>query len=104
MNKEDTRIRVRIYFGRAGNSGNVNGTGDIARFNHPTGIVVDHKGNLYVVDNGNNLIRKITQQGVVTTLAGSGIKGFANGQGTAASFNYPYGIAIDSSGNLYVAD
>ena len=59
---------------------------------------------MYVADTYNNLIRKITPAGVVTTLAGSGDYGSANGTGTAASFNYPYGVAVDSSGNVYVAD
>jgi streptogramin lyase len=59
---------------------------------------------VYVADEGNNLIRKITPQGLVTTLAGSGSAGAANGVGTAASFNGPAGITVDVSGNVYVGD
>ena len=61
-------------------------------------------GNVYVGDTWNHLIRKITPAGVVTTLAGSGVEGSANGTGAAASFNYPIGVEVDSSGNVYVAD
>ena len=59
---------------------------------------------MYVADTGNNLIRVITSGGVVSTLAGSGSVGWTNGTGSAASFNNPYGVAVDSSGNVYVAD
>ncbi|MDP7207914.1 MAG: hypothetical protein QGH14_04970, partial [Candidatus Bathyarchaeota archaeon] len=59
---------------------------------------------MYVTDNYNHLIRKITSAGVVTTLAGSGSAGSANGTGTAASFNRPSGVAVDGSGNVYVAE
>jgi DNA-binding beta-propeller fold protein YncE len=61
-------------------------------------------GNVYVGDTWNHLIRKITPAGVVTTLAGSGVLGSANGTGAAASFFYPSGVAVDSLGNVYVAD
>jgi sugar lactone lactonase YvrE len=74
-----------------------------ARFHRPTGIVVDAAGNLYVADSGNDRIRKITQAGVVSTLAG-GEEGLADGVGSDARFNEPRGIAIDAAGNLYVAD
>ena len=84
--------------------GSKNGIGTAASFADPYAIAVDATGNVYVVDMGNQLIRKITPAGVVTTLAGSGSVGSANGAGTAASFNYPTGIAVDASGNVYVAD
>lgn len=73
-------------------------------FNQPSGIAADAAGNLYVADYGNNLIRKITPQGVVTTFAGSGYQGHIDASGVLASFNKPTGIAIDASGNLYIAD
>ncbi|HXD78109.1 MAG TPA: NHL repeat-containing protein [Puia sp.] len=75
-----------------------------ARFNSPQGLAVDGEGNVYVADTSNNRIRKITAAGVVSTLAGTGKYGLQDGVGSSALFNYPSGIAIDGSGNLYVAD
>jgi len=84
-------------------SGFTDATGSAARFQNPCGVAVDSEGNVYVAEYGNHRIRKITPQGVVTTLAGS-TQGFQDGTGTSAQFSNPYGLAIDSSGNLYVAD
>ena len=136
----------------AGNKvkGFINGTAAAAFFNNPTGVAVDSKGNLYVTDQGNSALRKITSAQVVTTLAGNptqtslvnlpsaltidasgnlfiadeggrifeytsagafnflagalNTSGFVNGDGATARFNYPQGIAVDASGNIYVAD
>ena len=85
-------------------AGSADGTGTAASFNHPEGVAVDSLGNVYVADSANNEIRKISPAGVVTTLAGTTVAGSANGSGTSASFNYPVGIAVDSTGNAYVAD
>ena len=84
--------------------GHADGTGTSATFNSPRGVAVDALGNIYVVDNSNNLIRKITPAGVVTTLAGGGSVGYADGTGTRATFNLPIGVAVDALGNVYVAD
>jgi len=87
----------------SGSSGSSNGTGTSASFGKPAGITTDGT-NLYVVDKDNELIRKIViSTGVVTTIAGTGSSGSANGTGTSASFFSPSGITTDGI-NLYVAD
>jgi serine/threonine-protein kinase len=88
----------------SGSPGDVNGRGTAASFRGPTGVAVDCLGNVYVADRDNNKIRQIGPDGEVTTLAGSGSPGFADGTGTTASFRSPSGVAVDCSGNLYVAD
>lgn len=86
-------------------SGYTDGTNAIyAQFSVPTSVAIDSTDNVYVADSGNHRIRKITQAGVVTTIAGSGIRGFANGAGTSARFNYPDGITIDRTGNILVTE
>jgi sugar lactone lactonase YvrE len=80
------------------------GKGGGARFCSPRGVAVDESGNVFVADSKNNRIRKITATGNVTTFAGSGIEGHADGLGKEASFNKPHGVAIDGSGNVYVSD
>ncbi len=97
--------QVTTIAGTAGVTGSVNATGISASFFHPLGIAVDSATNVYVADYGNHLIRKITPSHVVSTLAGSaGVAGFANATGTAALFDEPEAVAVDPSGNVYVAD
>ncbi len=98
---------VTTLAGTAGTSGSTDGTGSAALFNGPQGLAVDSTtGNIYVADTGNDTIRQVTSAGVVTTLAGTaGTAGSTDGTGSAASFNKPAGIAVDSTtGNIYVAD
>ncbi|MEO6996083.1 MAG: FG-GAP-like repeat-containing protein, partial [Lacunisphaera sp.] len=81
------------------------GTGAAARFNNPYGVAVDASGQIYIADNGNFTIRKITPAGVVTTLAGSpGESGSVDGIGSAARFFDPVGLAVDNAGNVFVVD
>lgn len=81
-----------------------NGNGEAAKFNHPSGIVMDKQGNLYVPDPYNFRIRKITPGGEVSTFAGSGEFGYKDGDAGTARFRFPVDIVIDSEDNLYIAD
>jgi len=96
---------VTTYAGTAGSAGSTDGTGVAAKFNLPSDLAVDGSGNLYVADTGNNTIRRIAPGGIVTTFAGTaGAGGSSDGTGAAASFLGPRGVAVDPSGNVYVAD
>jgi sugar lactone lactonase YvrE len=91
--------------GEAHAVGSADGAGSTARFNSPAEVAVDSVGNLYVADTGNSTIRKVSPVGAVTTLAGlAGVTGSADGIGSAARFDHPQGVAVDSVGNLYVGD
>ena len=105
-------------------SGSVDGIGSVAKFKQPAGLTLDAAGNIYVAENGNSIIRKISSSGkkihcflnrctwyhffylagAVTRLAGLGTVGWSEGLGTVARFNLPQGITVDTSGNLFVAD
>jgi uncharacterized protein (TIGR03437 family) len=82
-----------------------NGPATSAQVNQPWGVAVDSAGNLYVSDTGNNRIRKVSN-GVITTVAGNGTRGFSGdgGPATSAQVNLPAGVAVDSAGNVYFAD
>ena len=80
------------------------GDGIFARFNSPSGLWLDPSDSLYIADTGNNRIRKLLPGGEVLTVAGSGVAGNLDGQGTNAQFNMPVGICKDAMGNLYITD
>lgn len=88
----------------AGSAGYGDGTATGAIFSAPSGAAIDTLGNIYIADTANNRIRKVTPSGVVSTLAGSGTKGFSDGQGVVSQFNSPMGVAVDANFNIYVAD
>jgi VCBS repeat protein/NHL repeat-containing protein len=90
--------------GTVGSTGSNNATGTSATFDLPTGVAVDSSGNVFVADTTNNLIREITMGGVVSTFAGSGAAGHFDAMGTSATFAEPKGVAVDSNGNVFVAD
>jgi sugar lactone lactonase YvrE len=100
----NTQGVVSTFAGKTGIAGLLDGAGTAALFNGPMGIATDISGNIYVADNGNNAIRKITAKGIVSTFAGSGSRGATDGPGAAATFNQPQSLAVDGSGNVYVAD
>jgi sugar lactone lactonase YvrE len=96
---------VTTLAGLAGRSGSADGTASAASFNFPESLAVDNAGNVYVADTDNHTIRKITPSGVVSTLAGlAGVGGTTDGAGSAARFHFPNGVAVDSGGNIIVAD
>jgi sugar lactone lactonase YvrE len=86
-----------------GTQGYRDGVGAAAQFSQPNSLAVSSDGTIYVADTSNNLIRKITTTGVVSTVAG-GSQGFADGIGTTAKFFLPYGVAVDATKNVFVAD
>ena len=90
--------------GGAGLSGYVNGSGTAARFWEPSALARDAEGNLYVLDDSNNAIRRVDPSGKVTTVIGPWQVGFEDGPAGTAQLKTPKGLAVDSAGNLYVAD
>jgi uncharacterized repeat protein (TIGR02543 family) len=98
------QLRYEVTTLAGSTQGYADGTGTAAQFYAPSGVSVDADGSIYVADQTNHRIRKVTPAGVVTTLAGSGIQGFLDGTGTEAKFSHPQDVAVDVSGNIYVAD
>lgn len=96
---------VSVLAGLSGTSGSADGTDSTGRFNGPQSLAVDSANNIYVADSGNHAIRKITPEGVVSTLAGSDShEGVGDGLGSEARFRDPHGLAVDSKDNVYVTD
>lgn len=93
---------LTLLAGATGGVGSTDGTP--GRFNQPTGLAIDASGNVYVADTSNHTVRKITATGVVTLAGKPGVTGSADGIGAAALFNTPVAVALDSAGNVYVAD
>jgi ribosomal protein S11 len=82
------------------------GQASAAQLNSPSGVAADSAGNVYIGDTSNHRVRKVSPAGVITTLAGTGVKGFSGdtGQASAAQLNFPFGVAVDGAGNVYIAD
>ena len=96
---------MTVFAGDATVNGTMDGSGTAARFNNPRGLAIDASGNLYVADTGNATVRKITPEGVVTTLAGAaGMTGTTNGSAANARFAIPAAVAVNSAGTVFVAD
>ena len=83
-----------------------NGLATNTSLNNPAGVTVDAAGNLFIADAGNEIVRKVTPQGMITSVAGNGTNGYAGdgGPATNASLNYPASVAVDANGNVFVAD
>ncbi|WP_434756378.1 S-layer homology domain-containing protein [Paenibacillus amylolyticus] len=102
---KEGKISTLAGTGTAGYSGD-GGAATSAKFFSPIGVTVDSSGNVYIVDYGNQRIRKVDKEGKISTLAGTGTAGYSGdgGAATSAQLNYPRGAAVDSSGNVYIAD
>ena len=87
-----------------GTAGFADGSSATAKFNGPISVCVSTAGNFYVADSANHCVRMISSAGVVSTIAGDGTKGFADGPSATAKFNDPRAVCVDTAGNLVVAD
>lgn len=107
IRKVDTSGTITTFAGTgSGGSGGDGGAATSAQINTPMQVVADTSGNVYITDYSNIRIRKVDTNGIITTFAGTGVSGYSgdNGPATSAQLNYPRSIAIDSSGNLFIAD
>lgn len=121
LNPDETKLLVADYLNHAirtidlatgkvstlagnGQKGFEDGLGSKASFFQPYNITIDHKGDYYIPDQKNHAIRKMTKEGKVTTLAGTGKEGYKDGDLNLAEFNNPTGVAVDSQGMVYVTD
>jgi len=100
---------IIVNFAGTGGSSGYTGDGGVAtsaRLNAPFGLATDTAGNVYIADALNNAVRKVSPDGIIVTVAGTGTAGFSGdgGSAVAAQFNFPLGVATDSNGNLYVSD
>ena len=105
MRRDSAGMLTRVAgTGTYGYSGD-NGPATSAQLAHPYGIAVDTAGNLYIADYGNHSVRKVSN-GVITTVAGTGVGGYSgnNGPATSAQLSGPQGVAVDSAGNLYISE
>jgi alpha-tubulin suppressor-like RCC1 family protein/sugar lactone lactonase YvrE len=108
IRKVDTNGIITTVTGNYNNGGSYGGDGTNATnagLNGPDGVAVDTSGNLFIADTGNNVIRKVDTNGIITTVAGGGNDGLGDGtNATNASLNWPFGVVVDASGNLFIAD
>jgi DNA-binding beta-propeller fold protein YncE len=94
---------VRTIAGN-GEAGFADGQGAAARFHRPMGLALDKDGSILVADKGNNAVRRVTMEGAVSTVAGNGEAGYADGEGAAARFEWPTDVVVDKEGTIVVAD
>jgi trimeric autotransporter adhesin len=101
----DGRLSLIAGNGASGFGGD-GGQASLAKLYHPHGVFLDSTGNLFIADSGNNRIRKVSTSGIISTVVGTGSAGYSGdgGQATLARLRFPYGAAIDSTGNLFIAD
>jgi hypothetical protein len=105
INPATGEVSTVAGLGGIANYGSADGMGSTARFFDPSNVALDNAGNMYVSDGSNFTIRKITPEGMVSTLGGkAGSSGTNDGIGAIARFNHPCGVAVDSAGNIYIAD
>jgi len=107
VNKINTSGIMTLVAGATLGSGGFSGDGSAAvgaMLSHPVGMAIDGAGNIFIADNGNNRIRKVSTSGIITTVAGGGSVLGDGGPATSAMFNGPVGVAVDATGNLYITD